>query len=56
MTDSEKIGNIFGKLYYDPKTGNGGLQALSRQAKAIGYKIPLAEIKRWLKEQDRYPS
>ena len=51
MASSEKIDNILGKLYYDPKTGYGGIQALSRQAKAKGYEIPLAEIKRWLKEQ-----
>ena len=54
MASSEKIDNILGKLYYDPKTGYGGIQALSRQAKAKGYKIPLGEIKRWLKEQDTY--
>ena len=54
MADFEKIDNILGKLYYDPKTGYGGIQALSRQAKAKGHKIPLAEIKRWLKEQDTF--
>ena len=54
MASSEKIDNILGKLYYDPKTGYGGIQALSRQVKAKGYKIPLGEIKRWLKEQDTY--
>ena len=54
MADFEKIDHILGKLYYDPKTGYGGIQALSRQAKAKGYKIPLGEIKRWLKEQDTY--
>ena len=54
MASSEKIDNILGKLYYDPKTGYGGIQALSRQAKAKGYKITLGEIKQWLKEQDTY--
>ena len=41
MADSEKIDNILGNLYYDPKTGYGGIQALSRQAKAKGYNISL---------------
>ena len=54
MADFEKIDNILGKLYYDPETGYGGIKALFRQAKAKGHKIPLAEIKRWLKEQDTY--
>ena len=50
----EEVDQILGKIYYDPKTGYGGIQALSRQAKAKGYKIPLREIKQWLKEQDTY--
>ena len=50
----DEVNDILEHLYYDPKTGYGGVQALSRQARAQGYKIPLGEIRRWLKEQDTY--
>ena len=50
----DEVNDILERLYYDPKTGYGGVQALSRQARAEGYKIPVGEIRRWLKEQDTY--
>ena len=50
----DEVNDILERLYYDPKTGYGGVQALSRQARAQGYKIPVGEIRRWLKEQDTY--
>ena len=46
----DEVNEILERLYY----GYGGVQALSRQARAQGYKIPMGEIRRWLKEQDTY--
>ncbi|XP_061166280.1 uncharacterized protein LOC133175179 [Saccostrea echinata] len=40
------------EIYYDPKRGYGGIQALYRQVKPLG--ISLKKIRDWLKEQDTY--
>ena len=45
---------ILNKLYYNPKTGYGGVQALYRQVRRLGRKITLLRIREWLKEQDTY--
>ncbi|XP_055997764.1 uncharacterized protein LOC130047190 [Ostrea edulis] len=45
---------ILQRLYYDPKTGYGGVQALYRQVRKLGHKITLSNIREWVKEQDTY--
>nr|XP_022335804.1 uncharacterized protein LOC111132300 [Crassostrea virginica] len=45
---------ILQDLYYDPKSGYGGVQALYRQVRARGHKISLNQIRQWLKEQEAY--
>lgn len=55
MKKKEKIlQGILREIYYDPKTGYGGVQALYRQVRAKGYPIYLTDIRRWLKEQETY--
>ena len=49
---SPRINKILQKVYYDPKTGYGGVQALYRQVRK--HKITLAQVKEWVKEQDTY--
>jgi transposase InsO family protein len=39
-------------VYYDPKTGYGGVQALYRQVRK--HQITLAQVREWVKEQDTY--
>lgn len=46
--------DILREIYYDPKTGYGGVQALYRQVRAKGYPISLTDIRKWLKEQETY--
>ena len=50
----ENIDSVLEDIYYDPKTGYGGVQALYRQLRAKGYSISLSEIRKWLKEQEAY--
>ena len=45
---------ILQQLYYDPKTGYGGVQALYRQVRQLGHKITLSQIREWVKAQDTY--
>ena len=45
---------ILQRLYYDPKTGYGGVQALYRQVRQLGHKITLSQIREWVKAQDTY--
>ena len=39
MASSEKIDNILGKLYYDPKTGYGGIQVYPDKLKLKAIKF-----------------
>ena len=50
----KNIDSVLEDIYYDPKTGYGGVQALYRQLRAKGYSISLSEIRKWLKEQEAY--
>ncbi|XP_056004154.1 uncharacterized protein LOC130049933 [Ostrea edulis] len=45
---------ILQRLYYDPKTGYGGVQALYRQVRQLGHKITLSQIREWVKAQYTY--
>lgn len=45
---------ILQEIYYNPKTGYGGVQSLYRQVRARGHLISIAEIRKWLKEQETY--
>ena len=44
--------SILRRVYYDPKKGYGGVQALYRQVRKHG--ITLAQVRDWVKEQDTY--
>lgn len=50
----EKIDTILEDIYYNPKTGYGGVQSLYRQLHAKGYSISLSQIRKRLKEQEAY--
>lgn len=50
----EKIDTILEDIYYNPKTGYGGVQSLYRQLRAKGYSISVSQIREWLKEQEAY--
>ena len=45
---------ILQDVYYDPKSGYGGVQALYRQVRARGHNISLKKIRQCLKEQKAY--
>ena len=45
---------ILQEIYYNPKTGYGGVQSLYRQVRARGHLLSIAEIRKWLKEQETY--
>ncbi|XP_056003675.1 uncharacterized protein LOC130049741 [Ostrea edulis] len=45
---------ILQRLYYDPKTGYGGVLALYRRVRQLGHKITLSQIREWVKAQDTY--
>lgn len=45
---------ILADIYYNPKTGYGGVQSLYRQLRAKGYSISVSQIRKWLKEQEAY--
>lgn len=45
---------ILAEIYYNPKTGYGGVQSLYRQLRAKGHSVSLSQIRNWLKEQDTY--
>ena len=49
---SQSVNKILQRVYYDPKTGYGGVQALYRQVRK--YNITLAQVREWVKEQDTY--
>ncbi|XP_062612992.1 uncharacterized protein LOC134274775 [Saccostrea cucullata] len=50
----KKVEDILKEIYYNPKRGYGGIQALYRQVRSLGHKISLKKIREWLKEQDTY--
>ena len=54
MVKSPSVEQILQQLYYDPKTGYTGVQALYRQVRQRGHKITLAQIRQWVKAQDTY--
>jgi hypothetical protein len=47
-----KIKKILQRVYYNPKTGYGRVQALYRQVRK--HRITLAQVRDWVKEQDTY--
>ena len=49
-----EISAILHDLYYDSKSGYGGIDSLVRSVRKSGYYIPTRKIKDWLKLQDSY--